>query len=125
MNDARFRDIDKRTSPPMRIHVLGEDTIGPQARTYAEYRVFAALTQLAYGERVRHARVVLRRATRNRGCDGVTCTVTVAFAESEPMRIRVTGDHEYAAINRAVERLRAASVQRADRASVERAQQWG
>ena len=37
----------------MRIEVVGGDTISQQARTYAEYRVFAALTQVADAERVR------------------------------------------------------------------------
>ena len=44
----------------MRIEVVGGDTISQQARTYAEYRVFAALTQFADAEKVRRARVVLR-----------------------------------------------------------------
>ena len=91
----------------MRIHVLGEDTISPQARTYAEYRVFAALTQLAEREQVRRARVVLRPAAGERGCEGVTCTVTVALNGSRAIRVRSRGDHAYAAINRAVERIRA------------------
>ncbi len=41
----------------MRIEVVGLDTINQQARTYAEYRVFAALTQFADTETVRRARV--------------------------------------------------------------------
>ena len=89
----------------MRIHVLGEDTISPQARTYAEYRVFAALTQVG-GEKVDHASVVLRRAGRRRGCEGVSCTVTIEFGASGGVRIRTVADHAYAAINHAVERLR-------------------
>ena len=93
----------------MRIHVLGEDAISPQARTYAEYRVFAALTQLAEREQVRHARVVLRSASRSGACEAVTCTVTVALDGQNSMRVRARGDHAYAAINRAVERIRAVS----------------
>ena len=34
----------------MRIEVVGGDTISQQARTYAEYRVFAALTQFVNRE---------------------------------------------------------------------------
>jgi ribosome-associated translation inhibitor RaiA len=89
----------------MRIQVLGDDTISQQARTYAEYRVFAALTQLAGAEQVQDAHVVLRRATRSGDGEDVTCIVTVTVAGSN-MRVRTTGDHPYAAINRAIERLR-------------------
>ena len=104
----------------MRIRVLGDDTISRQARTYAEYRVFAALTQFAGAEHVRYVRVVLRRANRSGDGEGVTCLVTVTLAGSNPMRVRTTGDHPYAAINRAAERLRTASIsERIDWAIVE------
>jgi ribosome-associated translation inhibitor RaiA len=89
----------------MRIAVVGSDTISQQARTYAEYRVFAALTRFA-AEKVRRARVVLRPVDRRRGFDGITCTVTVALEGAESIRIRATAPHAYAAINRAVERIR-------------------
>jgi hypothetical protein len=92
----------------MHIEVIGDDGISPQARTYAEYRVFAALTQPAGGERVRMARVHLRRSSRSGACDAVTCTVTVALNGSNQVRLRTVGQHAYAAINRAVDRLRAA-----------------
>ena len=88
----------------MRIEVVGGDTISQQARTYAEYRVFAALTRFVT-EKVRRARVVLRPADRRRRCDGITCTVTVALEGADSIRIRATGPHAYAAINRAVERI--------------------
>ena len=90
----------------MRIEVVGADAISQQARTYAEYRVFAALTQVADAERVRRARVVLRPVDRPYGCDSIACTVTVALEGSDSIRIRATGPHAYAAINRAVERIR-------------------
>jgi ribosome-associated translation inhibitor RaiA len=93
----------------MRIQVLGDDTISQQARTYAEYRLFAALTQLVDAGKVRDARVLLRRANRRGDGESVTCMVTVTVADSDPVRVRTTGDHPYAAINRAVERLRSAS----------------
>ena len=89
----------------MRIHVSGEDTISPQARTYAEYRVFAALSQIADSGRIREARVVLRRARHHR-CEGVSCAISVAMEDADALRIRTTGSHAYAAINSAVERLR-------------------
>ena len=91
----------------MRIEVLGEDTISSQARVYAEYRVFAALARSA--ERVRRARVVLRALDRCGGCGGVACTVTVALEGPGSFRIRTTGAHAYAAINRAIERIQSAA----------------
>lgn len=102
-----------RNSRPVRIEVLADDTISPQASTYAEYRVFAALTQLAGIEQARHASVVLRRTNRKRAGDGVTCVVTVALDGSNALRTRTTGDHAYAAINRAVERLTSEGAYRA------------
>jgi ribosome-associated translation inhibitor RaiA len=91
----------------MRIEVRSENAISAQARTYAEYRVFAALAQRA--ERVRRARVVLRTASRSGGYHGVTCTVTVALEDAGSFRVRTTGAHAYAAINRAIERIRIAA----------------
>jgi ribosome-associated translation inhibitor RaiA len=91
----------------MRIEVVGGDTISQQARTYAEYRVFAALTQFADAEKVRRARVALRPVECGHGCDSIACSVTVALEGADSLRIRATGPHVYAAINRAVERLRA------------------
>ena len=90
----------------MRIEVIGEDPVSPQARTYAEYRVFAALTQFAEVEKVRHVRVVLRPLNVGRDCEDVACTVTVDLEGSDSFRIRTTAPHAYAAINRAVERIR-------------------
>ena len=89
----------------MRIEVLGEGTISAQARTYAEYRVFAALSQLVDTNRVTHARLVLRRTKLGPTCDSVSCRVTVDIEGSKPLRIQVAADHPYAAVNRAVERL--------------------
>jgi hypothetical protein len=87
--------------------VVAADTISQQARTYAEYRVFSALTQSAKAEKVRRARVVLGPVNLVRGCEGIACTLTVALEASAPLRIRATGPHTYAAINRAVELVRA------------------
>ena len=89
---------------PMRIEVIGEDdSSNAQARTYAEYKVFAALAQ--HTQHVRGARVVLRRDKRNGTCDTVACAVTVALVPSGSVRTCVWGQHAYAAINRAVERI--------------------
>jgi len=88
----------------MRIEVIGDDSSSnTQARTYAEYRVFAALAR--HTARVRGARVVLRRNDVRRKCEEVVCTVTLALAPSGSARTRAGGQHAYAAINRAVQRI--------------------
>ena len=89
----------------MEILILADDPISLQARTYAEYRLFAALSQLPFAGRVRHATVELRAVRRKQGGDGVSCIVTVGVEEGGEQRIRATGGHAYAAINRAIERL--------------------
>jgi ribosome-associated translation inhibitor RaiA len=104
--ERKRRQSEGRAS--LRIQVVGDETISSQARTYAEYRVFAALTQSAGTRNARAARVVLRQVKLGDQCSGVACTVTVLL-ESDAVRVRASGAHPYAAINRAVERLRAAS----------------
>jgi ribosome-associated translation inhibitor RaiA len=87
-----------------RIHVVGDDNaISSQARTYAEYRVFSALTRHAL--KFRRARVLLRPSEDHGTCDRVACAVSVALEPSGSVRVRMTGPHVYAAINRAVDRL--------------------
>ena len=88
----------------MRIEIFGEETISAQARTYAEYRLFAALSQVMDTTRVRHARLTLQR-TQHRASESVSCTVTVDIEDGESLRIQTSEEHPYAAINRAVERL--------------------
>ena len=89
----------------MRIEVLGEETISAQARTYAEYRLFIALSQVMDTNRVQRARLTLQREKHNRACESVLCTVTVDIEDGESLRIQTSDEHPYAAINRAVERL--------------------
>lgn len=92
----------------MRIEVVGDRAISQQARTYAEYRLFAALTQLSEETgKVRRVRAVLREVPSGTDCAGVACTVTVRLQGSDSIRIRSIGSHAYAAINNAVDRLRA------------------
>ena len=92
----------------MRIEVVGDKTISSQARTYAEYRVFAALTRATGMRDAGSARVTLRPLNASADCGGVACTVTVLFEQSDTVRVNAIGGHPYAAINRAIERLRAA-----------------
>ena len=89
---------------PMRIKVIGEDeSSNAQARTYAEYRVFAALAR--HTQRIRGVRVALRRDERDGTCETVVCAVTVELEPSGFVRTRACEPHAYAAINRAVERI--------------------
>ena len=90
----------------MRIEIVGDDSISRQARIYAEYRLFAALSQVVDTSQVRSASLVLRRTKSSRHCDGVVSTLTVELNSGEIARLRTSGAHPYAAINRAVERLR-------------------
>jgi ribosome-associated translation inhibitor RaiA len=90
----------------MHIEVIGEGAISQQARTYAEYRVFAALTQFSEADKVQRVRVLLRPVKLGQGRESIACAVTVALEGSDFFRIRTTGPHAYAAINRAVERIR-------------------
>ena len=93
----------------MRIEIVGDCSISRQARTYAEYRLFAALSQSVDTSQVGRASLALRRATSGRHCGGVVCTVTVELKCGEITRLRTFGDHPYAAINRAVDRFRLSS----------------
>ena len=87
-----------------RILVVGDDKfVNTQARTYAEYRVFSALSR--HTQKFRRVLVVLRQRDDRGTCETVACTVTVALEPSGSVRVRVTAPHVYAAINRAVERL--------------------
>jgi len=93
----------------MRIEIIGDDSISRQARTYAEYRLFAALSEVIDTEQVLSASLVLRRAKNARDGGGVVCTVTIDLHGGEVARVRASGEHPYAAINRTVERLRLSS----------------
>ena len=87
-----------------RIHVLADaNAISSQARTYAEYRVFSSLTRHAIN--FRRARVLLRPSGGPGTYGRVSCALSVALEPSGSVRVRVTGPHVYAAINRAVDRL--------------------
>ena len=90
----------------MRIEVVGDRAISQQARTYAEYRLFAALTQRCEANQVRRVRVLLREVPLGGGCAGFACTVTVTLQGSDSIRVRTVDSHADAAINSAVERLR-------------------
>jgi ribosome-associated translation inhibitor RaiA len=86
-----------------RIHVASDNAIGSQARTYAEYRVFAALTR--HAQQFERARVLLRPVHDDGTRAAATCSVSVTLDRSRALRVRATGPHVYAAINRAIDRL--------------------
>ena len=89
----------------MQIEVKGDESIGRQTRTYAEYRLFAALAPLMGTRSLRNASVVLRRAKARRG-ERVVCTLAVESADGGVARFSAAGGHPYQAINRAVDRVR-------------------
>ena len=93
----------------MRIEIIGDDSISRQARVYAEYRLFAALSQAVDTRLVRTASLELRRRHAKRHGDVVWCRVTIELNDGEVSRLRASGVHPYAAINRAVQRLRPSS----------------
>jgi ribosome-associated translation inhibitor RaiA len=89
----------------MHIEILEDESFDPQVRTYAEYRLFAALPQLIDTNQVRRARLVLRRVEHGRHAGTISCDVTIEIRDRDVLRIKATGDHPYAAINRAMERI--------------------
>ena len=89
----------------MHIEIVGDESFDQQARVYAEYRLFDALSHVIDADQVRHARLVLRRPRHKRNGDGVSCEVILEIRDADVLRIRATGDHPYAAINRAMDRI--------------------
>ncbi|HEX4915624.1 MAG TPA: HPF/RaiA family ribosome-associated protein [Vicinamibacterales bacterium] len=87
---------------PIRIEIIEDESGNPQARTYAEYKVFSALVR--HAPQVRSARIALRRAD-HQGCLSVACAVTVAVEPTGSVRAEARGPHAFAAVNRTVERL--------------------
>ena len=90
----------------MRIEVVGDDSISRQARTYAEYRVFAALPYVLDPSRVRSARVVLHVINPEQRTAHVSCAVSIELDDGEQLGLSAIGAHPYAAINRLVDQLR-------------------
>jgi hypothetical protein len=89
----------------MRIDVIAtDDSTTPQARAYAEYRLFAALAR--HARVIRTARVELARGERHGGASGVSCAVQLTLIPSGFARARARGSHTFCAIDRAAERIR-------------------
>lgn len=88
----------------MQIEVIDEQKCADaQTRAYAEYRVFAVLAPFAPA--IRDACIELGRRDAA-GTDRVTCTVTVDLRGTGARRIHAIGAHPYAAIDRAVVRVK-------------------
>jgi ribosome-associated translation inhibitor RaiA len=89
---------------PMRIEVIGtDDSATPQARAYAEYRLFATLAR--HLPVIRSVRVMLAHAKRNGRAERVTCLVELVLEPAGSVRTRAQGPHPYGAIDRAAERI--------------------
>ena len=92
----------------MRIQVIGDDAASRQAMIYAEYRLFAALSEAVQTERVQGAVLVLRHFVVDES-DRTLCAITVDTDDGNILHVTTAGDHPYEAINRAVERIRGGS----------------
>ena len=90
----------------MRILIIGDDSINEQTRTYADYRLFAALAQVIDTSRVQMASLRLRRVTTRRPGHSIICTIVIDLDDGDIVRLEASGEHPYAAINLGVDRLR-------------------
>lgn len=89
----------------MRIEIIGDESVSRQALIYAEYRLFAALSESVQTERIQRAALVLRQPAPSEG-DRTLCAITVDTDGGNLWRATTAGDHPYAAINGAVDRIR-------------------
>jgi ribosome-associated translation inhibitor RaiA len=87
----------------MRIEVTAnDDSVSPQLRAYAEYRLFTTLA--------RHARVIQRvwvilGSSDPQAGGALTCEVDVSLRASGSARVLAHGSHMHAAIDSAAERI--------------------
>ena len=104
LHEAHARDQradDPQEPAQLRIEVRDDSGIlSAQARSYAEYRVFASLTRDALA--VRAASVELGRKAGHAA--GVVCAITITLASTGLVQVRATAKHPYAAIDRAAQR---------------------
>jgi hypothetical protein len=85
----------------MRIEVTGTDSTTPQARAYAEYRLFATLAR--HTREIRSVRVALGHA--GRGGSAALCVVNLDLEPAGSARVRAQGPHALGAIDRAAARI--------------------
>jgi ribosomal subunit interface protein len=85
----------------MRILLTGKDVdITDQLQTYVEYRLFTSIAR--YQAMIRGVNVTLRYNPGNR-CHFL-CVIAVDLASGEHIKIRASGAHSNAAIERAADR---------------------
>jgi ribosome-associated translation inhibitor RaiA len=87
----------------MRIEVVDGGWTTPQARAYAEYRLFTTLAR--HARVIRSVRVNLERSQRKHGAEEVICEVDVGLEPSGSVRTRANGGQPHGAIDRAAERI--------------------
>jgi ribosome-associated translation inhibitor RaiA len=87
----------------MRIEVIDSGLTTPQARSYAEYRLFTTLAR--HARAIRSVRVILERSQRKDGAEEVICAVDVGLEPSGSIRARANGRQPHGAIDRAAERI--------------------
>ena len=86
----------------MRIEVAGNnDSVSPQIRTYAEYRLFTTLAR--HARVIRRVRVILGSPLQAGGA--LTCEVDVSLQASGSARVLAHGPNMHAAIDSAAERI--------------------
>ena len=87
----------------MRIEVTAKtDSVSPQIRAYAEYRLFTTLAR--HTGAIRSVRILLGSSEPQAG-GAVTCEVDVALQASGSARVVAYGPHMHAAIDLAAERI--------------------
>ena len=85
----------------MRIPLTGKDVIiTDQLQTYVEYRLFTSIAR--YQALIREVNVTLEHDRGNRS--RFLCVVTVDLRPGEQIKIRASGAHPNAAIDRAADR---------------------
>jgi ribosomal subunit interface protein len=86
----------------MRLVLTGIDVvIGERLQAYVEYRLFTAIAR--YQEIVRSVNVILKRNPTTSG--QFLCIIALDCGPVSPIRIRASGPHPNAAIDRATARL--------------------
>ncbi len=93
----------------MQIDIVGDESIDRQTRSYAEYRLFAALAPSIALGRFSRVQLALRRATGPGDGKRIECTVNVELNDRAVTRFNAAGGHPYQAVNRAIELVRRAS----------------
>jgi ribosome-associated translation inhibitor RaiA len=87
----------------MRIEVIDGGWTTPQARAYAEYRLFTTLAR--HARAIRTVRVILERRQRKGGAEGAICAVDVVLEPSGTVRARANGRQPHGAIDKAADRI--------------------